>query len=175
MHCGSLEIRLPVMTLYLEIYHKLSESVLSLKSRVSLKGHGIPLLSVKILRWYQFMFRFRDPIFFHHHGVWFASNIKHNLLNSSSTSNGETRSNYVEGSGSVVLISSDEVFLKWCGHMWGIGIEIQFNVIYCFHWSRACHNIFSCIRVRSEFRNTRHALGVCCNPNTFPKASLLVH
>ena len=39
-----------VIPLYLGLDHKIGESVLSLKSRVSLELHGITLLSVKILR-----------------------------------------------------------------------------------------------------------------------------
>ena len=150
-HHGSL---LPVIPLFLGLGNQLRESVLSLKSRVSLEGHGITLLSVKILMWYQSLFWFRDPIFFHHHGVWFTSIIMHNVINSSSILNGDTRSNAVEGYGSLVLIQSEEVFLKWCGHVWGTGIKIKF---YWCHWSRAFHHGFSCIRVRSYSRNLCHA------------------
>ena len=43
--------------------------------------------------------------------------VKHNILNSASTLNGETISNAFEGSVSVLLIHNEKFFIKWCGHM----------------------------------------------------------
>ena len=124
LYHGCLEIRMHVIPLYLGIDHQLEESVLSLKSITILEGHGISLLSVKILRWYRSIFLFRDSIWFHHHVVWFSSIVNHNVFNSANTSNGETRSNYVEGCGTVVLIRSYKVLLEWCVHVWDTGIKI---------------------------------------------------
>ena len=58
------------------------------------------------------MFLFRDPICFHNHCVWFASILNHNVLNSASTLNGETRRNSIEGYGSLFLINSEKYLLN---------------------------------------------------------------
>ena len=78
-----------------------------------------------------------DPILFHHHGVWFDSIFKNDILNGASNLDGDTRINYVEGLDSVFLVQSDKVLLKWCGHMQGTGIKIKVNLIYCCHLSRS--------------------------------------
>ena len=50
LYRGSLERRLPVIPLCLILDFQLDKYDLSLKYRVILEGHGITLLSVKILR-----------------------------------------------------------------------------------------------------------------------------
>ena len=157
LYCGSTESQIHVITQYIGLDHQLGNVLLSIKSRVILKVHGIPLLSMNILRWYQSMFQFRDTICLHNHVVCFVSIFKHNSLNSSSTSDDATRRNVVEGSDSVVLTRSDKAIIKWWGHVWVTDIKIQFYVLYYCHWSRDLHHGFACIRFMSEFINTRNA------------------